>query len=111
MDDYTPPSALEVTITDLISVPFLPIMGMFQQADFYQETEEGYQKSMKAQGYPAIEKVQTGDYKSCELTVFVENRFLVEYKLSNSDRINFVKHQAEETDLNGLAKLVKIEIK
>jgi len=99
------PTSLEIKITDMVSIPAFAWLTAFQQADYEQESEEGYQKSTKIQGYPALEKAETGEYKSCELTISVGNRFFVELSLSNRDDMVLIKGIAEKMDLKGLEKL------
>jgi hypothetical protein len=58
--------------------------AMHALPEFSSETTEGYEKGIKVDGYPAVEKYTT-ESKSGELTVIVDGRFLVSVNIEGFD--------------------------
>ncbi|MEW5817664.1 MAG: hypothetical protein AB1798_20005 [Spirochaetota bacterium] len=100
--------SIEIKIQDTAGVPFLSMgLGMIGSTEFENETEDGYEKSVKIQGHPGTEKVQRGEYKSAEVTIAVASRFLIELKCHECDDVGSLRKLADSMDLNGLAKLAQ----
>ena len=99
---------IEVKIADTAGVPMAALgMGMIGMTEYENETENGYDKSIKVQGFPGTEKVERGEYKSAEISIVVAKRFMVELKCVDCDDIANLKKLVEGMDLGGLAKLAK----
>src|SRR4030042_6723294 len=71
---------IEVKINDIAGAPFAQMgASMIGMTEFENETEKGYEKSVKVQGFAGTEKVDNSeDNKSAEIMLFVGNRFTVE---------------------------------
>lgn len=97
---------IEVSIQDTAGVPMAAMgLAMIGMTEYENETENGYEKSIKVQGFPGTEKVERGEYKSAEISVVVAKRFMVELKCDDCDDIANLKKLVESMDLGGLAKL------
>jgi len=102
----TEESWIEVKISDTAGVPMAAMgLAMVGMTEYENETETGYDKTIKVQGFPGTEKVERGEYKSAEISVVVAKRFMVELKCEACDDISNLKKLVESMDLGGLAKL------
>ncbi len=99
---------IEIRIQDTAGVPMAAMgLSMIGMTEYENETENGYDKTIKVQGFPGTEKVERGEYKSAEISVVVAKRFMVELKCVDCDDIANLKKLVEGMDLGGLAKLGK----
>jgi hypothetical protein len=82
---------IEVNIQDTAGVPMAAMgLSMVGMTEYENETENGYDKTVKVQGFPGTEKVERGEYKSAEISVVVK-RFVVELKCVDCDDIANLK--------------------
>lgn len=104
--DTTQEESIEIKISDMSLMPFAAWAMQYQQADFENETEEGYEKStLIRKKYKGIEKAQTGDYQSCEINFSVGNRFNVTVSGNNFASTKTLMLLIDGMDLEGLEKL------
>ena len=97
---------IKISVTDTGGFGGIATMGMaaWLNVDMDRETDRGYERTTKYEGYPAYEEFQSwdGDLGSAELSFFVGERFIVQ--LDGSDvRMDDVKDAAG--DLNRLEDL------
>ena len=101
-------AAIVITISDTAGVAMAAMgLGMIGMMEYENETENGYDKSVKVQGFPGTEKVERGESPSADIMVVVAKRFMVELKCEGCDDIANLKKLVESMDLAGLAKLAK----
>jgi len=99
---------IEVKISDTAGVPMAAMgLSMMGMTEYENETENGYDKTIKVQGFPGTEKVDRSESKSAEISVVVAKRFMVELRCVDCDDIASLKKLVEGMDLAGLAKLAK----
>ncbi|MDH4272979.1 MAG: hypothetical protein OEW18_13485 [Candidatus Aminicenantes bacterium] len=99
-------SGIEVKISDTAGVPMAAMgLAMVGMTEYENETENGYEKTIKVLGFPGTEKVDRGEYKSAEISIVVAKRFMVELNCEGCDDIANLKKLVESMDLGGLAKL------
>lgn len=97
--------SIEITITDMSLMPMMAWALGFQQADYENETEDGYEKSVVVKkNYKGRESASTGEYKHCELEFPVGNRFMVSLKGDGIDDAPVLMKLAESMNLEGLEK-------
>ena len=72
-------SRIDVSINDLGSVRGLGMLGFnWLSLDIDKENDQGYERTLKYEGYPAYEKFERGsDWSRGEMSVFVADRFIV----------------------------------
>ncbi len=98
--------SIEIKILDMSLVPYGSWAMMYQQTDYENETENGYEKTvMVKKTYKGIEKAETGDYKSCSLNFAAGNRFHIELTGSGFADGKLLTTLAESMDLDKLAKV------
>jgi hypothetical protein len=99
--------SIEVKISDLAGVPFAQIgMSMMGGQEFENETESGYEKSVKVQGFPGTERVEkTEDNKEAHLQLLVGNRFMIEFDGRGTSDIALIKKLVDSMNLGELAKV------
>jgi hypothetical protein len=97
--------SIEVKIVDGAGTGFMAMgaamMGMTQ---FSNETENGYEKSVKYQGFSGTEKVEKGEGASAEITLFVASRFVVTLEANGTGDIALLKKLLDSMNLGELAK-------
>ncbi len=99
---------IEVTITDMAGIPFASMgVSMMGAAEFENQTENGYEKSVKIGGFSGTEKVDNGQYKSAEISLFVANRFMVKVAGHGTSDVALLRKLIESINLADLAKLVQ----
>jgi len=99
---------IDITISDVIGVPFAAAgISMLGTTEFENETEDGYEKSVKIHGYPGTERAQTGEYKSCEISLAVGNRFMVTLHGDGTGDAGLLKKLLDNMKLADLAKLAQ----
>jgi hypothetical protein len=103
------PVTIEVKISDMAGVPFAQmgaaVLGM---TEFENETETGYEKSVKVQGFPGTEKVDNSeDNKSATIQLFVGNRFSVELTGTGISEAALLHKLLDDMKLADLAKLTQ----
>ncbi len=104
--DTTQPKTIEVKIADMVMMPYA-LMAFGYQQGYENETEDGYEKSVTVkEKYKGLEKGKTGDYKSCELSFGVANRFIVTIEAHGYPDSKIL---ATVLDAMDLAKLEKLE--
>ncbi len=98
---------IEVKISDMAGVPFAQLgMSIITGQEFENETESGYEKTVKIKGFPGIEKVEkTEDFKEASLQLLVGNRFMVEFGGRGTNDIALIRKLADSMNLGELAKL------
>lgn len=99
---------IEISLTDTGGLGGLATMGMaaWLNVDVDRETDGGYERTTKYEGYPAYEEFQSwdGDIGSAELSFIVGKRFIVQ--LDGSDvRMDDVKDAAGDLSLGRLEDL------
>jgi hypothetical protein len=99
--------SIEVKITDIAGVPMAQMgLSMMGMTEFENETENGYEKSVKVQGFPGTEKVDNSeDSKSCEVMLFVGNRFTVELEGRGTSDASLLHKLLDDMKLGDLSKL------
>lgn len=98
--------SIEIKIVDMSLLPYATWAMAYQQIDFENETEDGYEKTVTvAKNYKGIEKASTGDYKSCSLNFAVGNRFHVTLDGQGFDDAKVLYSLANSMDLDKLAKV------
>jgi hypothetical protein len=100
-------ATIEVKITDIAGVPFAQMgASMMGMTEFETETETGYEKSVKVQGFPGTEKVDnTEDNKSCEIMLVVGGRFQVELRGTGTSDAALLHKLLDDMKLGDLSKL------
>ncbi|MFZ2053867.1 MAG: hypothetical protein WAU81_06680 [Candidatus Aminicenantales bacterium] len=103
--DETP--SIEVKISDLAGIPYAQMgLSMFGGQEFENETESGYEKSVKIQGFPGTERVETTeDSKEAHLQLLVGNRFMVEFDASGTSDVTLLRKLVDSMNLGELAKV------
>ena len=98
---------IEVKISDMAGVPFAQLgMSMITGQEFENETENGYEKSVKIQGCPGLERVETNEEsKEAHLQLLVGNRFMVEFEGRGTNDIALIRKLVDSMNLGDLAKL------
>jgi hypothetical protein len=97
--------SIEITITDMSLMPMMTWALGFQQGDFENETEDGYEKSVTIKKtYKGRASANTGEYKNCEVQFAVGNRFMVALKGEGLDDTALLIKLAESMNLEGLEK-------
>lgn len=97
---------VEVNISDVTGVPMaLAGLALMGATEFENQTENGYEKSVKIQGFPGTEKAETGESKSAEIQIIVGNRFIVRVSGSGMSDAALLRKLLDSMNLAGLAKL------
>lgn len=101
--------SIEVKISDLAGIPMAQMgLSMMGMTEFENETENGYEKSVKIQGFPGTEKVDTAeDGKSCEIMLYVGNRFSVEIRGNGTSDATLLHKLLDDMKLGDLSKLTQ----
>jgi hypothetical protein len=101
--------SIEVKISDLAGVPMAQMgLSMMGMTEFENETENGYEKSVKIQGFPGTEKADSSeDSKSCEIMLFVGNRFSVELSGNGTNDVALLHKLLDDMKLADLSKLTQ----
>jgi hypothetical protein len=98
---------IEVKISDMAGVPYaqmgIQVMGAME---FENETANGYEKSIKVQGFSGTEKVDNseGD-KSALITLVVGGRFMVEIQARGTSEAALLHKLLDSMNLAELAKI------
>jgi hypothetical protein len=79
-------------------------LSMMLAAGYSKESTDGFEKSTTVAGYPAFEKWDKGDHNG-ELTVFVNQRFVVELEGTGLTDNKELQAFLARTDLKKLAAL------
>jgi len=99
-------ATIEINISDIAGIPFASTgLSMMGAAEYENQTENGYEKSVKIQGFPGTEKVDNGEYKSAEIELAVANRFLVKVSGSGMSDVAVLRKLIDSMNLADLAKL------
>lgn len=99
------PISISVTIADIMGVPMGAMaLAMIGGTEFENESENGYEKSIKVQGFPGKETSQTGESKFAEVTIAVANRFIVTIKHEGASDAAVLRKLADNMKLADLAK-------
>lgn len=97
--------SVSVSIQDILGVPMGAMaLSMIGGTEYESETENGYEKSIKVQGYPGKEMSETGEVKSAEVTIAVASRFLVTLRHEGASDAGVLKKLADNMKLADLAK-------
>ncbi len=98
--------SIEVKIADIAGVPLAQMgFSMIGMTEFENETENGYEKSVKVQGFAGTEKAEkTEDSQSCEIMLYVANRFTVELRGSGTNDASLLHKLLGDMKLADLAK-------
>ena len=103
--DTVQEQTIEIKINDMILMPFAAWGMMYQQQDYENETEEGYEKTVTVKkAYKGVEKSQTGESKSCSLNFAIGNRFNVSIEANGFSNAALLTGLAESMDLDKLSK-------
>jgi hypothetical protein len=99
--------SIEVKISDLAGVPFAQLgMSMIGGQEFENETESGYEKSVKIQGFPGTERVETTeDSKQAHIQLLVGSRFMVELDANGTSDAALLRKLVDSMNLGELAKV------
>jgi len=99
---------IEVNISDMAGIPFAAAgVAMLGDTEFENQTETGYEKSVKMQGFPGTEKVENGEYKSAEINLVVANRFMIKVNSSGMSDAAVLRKLIDGMNLGDLAKLAQ----
>jgi hypothetical protein len=99
---------IEISIQDMAGVPFASMgVSILGATEFENQTENGYEKSIKIGGFPGTEKVDNGRYKSAEIDLFVANRFMVKVAGQGISDAALLRKLIESVNLGDLAKLAQ----
>jgi len=103
------PPTIEVKISDIAGVPFGQMGAQMAGAtEFENETETGYEKSVKIQGFPGTEKVDNSEEgKSAQVILFVGSRFMIELTSSGTSDVALLHKLLDAMPLGELAKLAQ----
>ncbi len=94
-----PTVSIEAKISDMVMMPYA-LMQFSMQQDFENETEDGYEKSVKVLGkYAGREEARKGDSKSCHVMFGVANRFLVDVEANGTDDLKLLEQTLNAMDL------------
>jgi hypothetical protein len=100
--------SIEVKISDMAGIPFASMgAAMMGATEFENQTENGYEKSIKIQGFGGTEKVETGEDKSAEINLFVAKRFMIELHGHGIGDAALLRKIIEGMNLTDLAKLAQ----
>lgn len=101
------PPSIEIKISDMAGVPFSQIGASIMGAtEFENQTETGYEKSVKIQGFSGTEQVEDSeDYKSAQIILFVGGRFMVELKAQGTSYVALLHKLLDSMNLSELAKV------
>jgi hypothetical protein len=101
--------SIEVKISDMAGIPFAQMgASMMGMTEFENETENGYEKSVKVQGFAGTEKVDNSeDGKSCDIMLFVGSRFSVELQGRGTSDASLLHKLLEGMNLGDLSKLTQ----
>jgi hypothetical protein len=101
--------SIEVKISDISGVPFAQMgASMIGMTEFENETETGYEKSVKIQGFAGTEKADsTEDSQSCEVLLYVGNRFMVELRGTGTNNAALLHKLVDDMKLGDLSKLTQ----
>lgn len=98
--------SIVIKIVDMSLMPAATWAMMYQQMDFENETEDGYEKTVEIMpGMKGIEKANTGDDKSCSLNFAVSNRFHVAMDANGFDDTKTLYALVKSMNLDKLSKL------
>ena len=98
--------SIEVKISDMAGIPFASMGAAVMGAtEFENQTENGYEKSIKIQNFGGTEKVETGEYKSAEINLFVGKRFVINLQAQGIGDPVLLHKLIESMNLGELAKL------
>ncbi len=100
---------IEVKINDMAGIPFAQMgASVIGMTEYERETENGYEKSVKVQGFRGTEKVDNSeDNKSMEVMLFVGNRFTVELRGSGTSDIALLHKLLDDMKLTDLSNLTQ----
>jgi len=100
---------IEVKINDMAGIPFAQMgASVIGMTEFENETENGYEKSVKVQGFAGTEKVDNSeDNKSTEIMLFVGNRFTVELQGRGTSDAALLHKLLDDMKLTDLSKLTQ----
>ncbi|MDK9700748.1 MAG: hypothetical protein OEM52_11440 [bacterium] len=101
--DTIPEITLTAKIIDMSTMQYAALASV-ALVDFEQETETGYEKTVKIKSWRGIERVNH-DAKSCELTLFSANRFVITLESSNTDELKPLYKLLDGIDIVKLEKL------
>jgi len=101
--------SIRVKISDVAGVPFAQMgASVIGMTEFENETETGYEKSIKVQGFRGTENVQnTEDNKSCGITLVVGDRFMVELTGSGTNDAALLHKLLDDMKLGDLSKVTQ----
>jgi hypothetical protein len=102
------PGSIKISVTDTGGFGGLATMGMaaWLSLDVDRETDRGYERTTKYEGYPAYEEFESrdGDLGSAELSFIVGERFIVQLDGRNV-RMDDVKDAADDLPIGRLEDL------
>lgn len=97
---------IEIKIIDMSMIPLAAWAMAYQQMDYENETEDGYEKSVTVmKKYKGLEKATTADSKSCSLNFAAGDRFHVEIEGVGFDDVKILYTLVESMKLDALAKV------
>ncbi|MGN6625892.1 MAG: hypothetical protein ACTHLN_04670 [Tepidisphaeraceae bacterium] len=103
-DSGNKPNA-DLNVVDYANNDMAKGMAAWSQMEIDQDSDTGFQKTLKLQDAPAMEEYHS-DSKTGTITVFVGNRFILSATLNNMSADEF-KKAAEELPIKALASLSK----
>jgi len=100
------PPTIEIKIADTAGVPFAQMgLQMMGTMEYENQTENGYEKSIKIQGFAGTEKVNNSeDEKSAEIMLVVGGRFTVELRAQFTSEVDLLRKLLDSMNLGELAK-------
>jgi hypothetical protein len=82
-------------------------MATTMMEQFEAESDAGYSKSVKIQGFPGTERVEKSESPTAEIVVLVAKRFTVKLTASGLSDATLLQKLVNSMDLEKLAKAVK----
>ncbi len=102
-------ASIEVKISDMAGVPYSALGASLMGATEYEnQTETGYEKSVKIQGFPGTESVENvEDSKTSRITLVVGGRFMVELSGEGTSDVSLLRKLVDSMNLSELAKVTQ----
>lgn len=102
-------ASIEVKISDMAGVPYGTLGASLMGATEYEnQTETGYEKSIKIKGFPGTESVENvEDSKTSRITLVVGGRFMVELSGDGTSDVSLLRKLVDSMNLSELAKVTQ----
>lgn len=103
------PPSIEIKISDMAGVPFGQLgASIIGATEFETQTDTGYEKSVKVQGFSGTEQVDNSeDSKSAQIMLSVGGRFMVELSAQETSDVALLHKLLDSMNLGELAKVTQ----